>query len=291
MTTTTPDQVTTFEADQIARANTSGKQPVVFVHGLWLLANSWDPWAEAFEAAGYVAVTPQWPGDPDTVADGKVYSEKFAGKSVGQIADHLQVVIEQLDRKPILVGHSFGGLLVQILAGRGLAMATVAISPAPFKGVLPLPLDALRSSSAVLKNPYNARRAVMLTRDQFQFAFGNMIGETESADLYEKYHVPGAGRPLFQAATANLNPFSSETKVDTRTADRGPLLIVGSASDHTAPEAMARAAFAKQRKNTHHVTEYADLPGRGHSLVIDSNWRDVVDLALEFSSRTAPALS
>lgn len=289
--TTTPAPVTPFEADQVTRANASGKQPVVFVHGLWLLAGSWDDWAEAFEAAGYVAVTTQWPDEPATVAEGKANPELFAGKSVGQIADHLQLVIERLDRKPILLGHSFGGLLVQILAGRGLATSTVAVSPAPFKGVLPLPINALRSSSAVLRNPLNAKRGVLLTPAQFRFGFGNMVSEAESAALYDAVHVPAPGLPLFQAATANVNPFSKETKADTRRQDRGALLIVGSSSDHTAPEAMAKAAFAKQRKNTVNVTEYADLPGRGHSLVVDSGWRDVADLALEFFSRTAPVTS
>lgn len=285
-TTASTTTVTAFEAEQIARANASGKTPAVFVHGLWLLAGSWDKWAEAFEAAGYVAVTPNWPDDPATVAQGKADPDVFAGKSVGQIADHLQEVIEQLDRKPVLVGHSFGGLLVQILAGRGLAAGTVAISPAPFKGVLPLPLVALRSSSAVLANPLNANRAVMLTPKQFRFGFGNAVSEEESQELYDTYHVPAPGKPLFQAATANVNPFGKATKADTKREDRGPVLIVGSDGDHTAPRAMAKAAYKKQARNKAAVTEYADLPGRGHSLVVDSGWRDVADLSLEFLART-----
>lgn len=285
-TTAPTTTVTAAEAAQIARANASGKPPVVFVHGLWLLASSWDMWAEAFEAAGYVAVTPSWPDDPATVAEGKADPAAFAGKSVGQVADHLQQVIEQLDRKPVLVGHSFGGLLVQILAGRGLSAGTVAISPAPFKGVLPLPLVALRSSSAVLANPLNAGRAVMLTPKQFRFGFGNAVSEEESHALYDTHHVPAPGKPLFQAATANVNPFASATKADTKREDRGPVLIVGSDADHTAPRAMAKAAYKKQARNTAAVTEYADLPGRGHSLVVDSGWKDVADLALEFLGRT-----
>jgi len=286
-TTSTTTTVTASEAEQVARANASGRPPVVFVHGLWLLPGSWDRWAEAFEAAGYTAVTPGWPDDPATVAEGKANPQPFAGKSVGQVADHLQEVIEGLDRKPVLVGHSFGGLLVQILAGRGLAAATVAISPAPFKGVLPLPLVALRSSSAVLANPLNVRRAVMLTPKQFRFGFGNAVGEAESQELWDTYHVPAPGKPLFQAATANLNPFSKATKADTKREDRGPVLIIGSPDDHTAPEAMAKAAYRKQRRNTAAVTESVQLPGRGHSLVVDSGWKDVADTALEFLHRTS----
>ncbi|WP_354700642.1 hypothetical protein DSM112329_00927 [Paraconexibacter sp. AEG42_29] len=282
MTTT----VTPTEAEQVARANASGKPPVVFVHGLWLLAGSWDRWAEAFEAAGYAAVTPNWPDDPATVAEGKANPQTFAGKSVGQVADHLQEVIEGLDRKPVLVGHSFGGLLVQILAGRGLAAATIAISPAPFKGVLPLPLVALKSSSAVLLNPLNASRAVMLTPKQFRFGFGNAVSEEESQQLWDTYHVPAPGRPLFQAAIANLNPFATATKADTKRADRGPLLVIGSPEDHTAPVAMAKAAYKKQRRNQA-TTEYVEIPGRGHSLVVDSGWRDIADTALEFLGRAA----
>lgn len=276
--------ITAFEAEQVTRANASGKPPVVFVHGLWLLASSWDAWAEAFEAAGYAAVTPNWPDDPATVAEGKAQPEVFAGKSVVQVADHLQEVIETLDRKPVLVGHSFGGLLVQILAGRGLAAATVAISPAPFKGVLPLPLVALRSSSAVLANPLNAKRAVMLTPKQFRFGFGNAVSEEESQQMWDTYHVPAPGKPLFQAATANVNPFAKATKVDTKREDRGPLLIIGSPADHTAPVAMAKASYKKQKRNTA-TTEYVELPDRGHSLVVDSGWRDVADTALEFLGR------
>lgn len=284
MTTTT---VTAAEADQVARANASGKPPVVFVHGLWLLASSWDLWAEAFEAAGYAAVTPSWPDDTATVAEGKANPAAFAGKSVGQVADHLQEVVEGLDRKPVLVGHSFGGLLVQILAGRGLAAATVAISPAPFKGVLPLPLVALRSSAAVLLNPLNVSRAVMLTPKQFRFGFGNAVSEEESQQLWDTYHVPAPGKPLFQAATANLNPFATATKADTKRTDRGPVLIIGSPEDHTAPVAMAKASYKKQLRNKAAATEYAEIPGRGHSLVVDSGWREIADTALEFLRRTA----
>src|SRR4051795_10028918 len=194
---------TEYEVEEIERVNGTGKQPVVFVHGLWLLPNSWDPWREVFEEAGYATTAPGWPDDPETAEEAHAHPEVFANKSIGQIADHYQEVIEALDRKPAIVGHSFGGLLTEILAGRGLAAVSVAISPAPFRGVLPLPISALRSSAPVLGNPLNRNRAVPLTYDQFRYAFANAVREDEAQALYETYAVPAPGQPLFQAATAN----------------------------------------------------------------------------------------
>jgi non-heme chloroperoxidase len=208
--------------EQIERANMTGLTPVVFVHGLWLLPHSWDRWATVFVEAGYAPVQPGWPDDPETVEEAKAHPEVFAHKTVGQIADHNAEVIRQLKTKPAVIGHSFGGLIAQILAGRGLSAATVAIDPAPFRGVLPLPLSALKSSAPVLGNPANRHRAVPLTYDQFRYAFANAVTEDEAKQLYETFAVPGSGVPLFQAATANLNPWT-EVKVDTRNPERGPL--------------------------------------------------------------------
>lgn len=278
--------LTTQELEQIQRANASGLHPVMFTHGLWLLPNSWDRWVGLFEAAGYVAITPGWPDDPATVEEARADTEVFAGKSVGDIADHYSEAAEALDRKPVAIGHSFGGLLVQIVAGRGLAAATVAISPAPFRGVLPLPLAALRSSAAVLHNPANRHRSVTLTPEQFRYGFGNAVSEEESLELYDEFHVAGSGEPIFQAASANFNPWS-ETKVETKDPGRGPLLIIGSQLDHTAPNAIAKAAFKKQRKNEG-LTEYHEFEDRGHSLIVDRGWKDVADVALEFATRVAP---
>ncbi len=287
MSATATSTITEHEAEQVERANSSGKTPVVFVHGLWLLPSSWDRWVELFEEAGYAAVTPGWPDDPETVAEAKAEPEVFAHKSIGQIADHQEGVIGGLDTKPAIVGHSFGGLLTQILAGRGLASVSVALDPAPFRGVLPLPISALRSASPVLKNPANRNRAVPLTYDQFRYAFANAVGEDEAKELYETYSVPGSGEPIFQAASANLNPWT-EAKVDTKNLDRGPLLIIVGEKDHTVPPAVAKASYKKQEKNEG-VTEYVEVPGRGHSLTIDNGWREVADTALAFVQRFAPA--
>jgi pimeloyl-ACP methyl ester carboxylesterase len=188
-----------------------------------------------------------------------------------------------LTRKPVLVGHSFGGLLVQILAGRGLAAATVAIDPAPFRGVLPLPFSALKSAWPVLGNPANRNRAIPLTFEQFRFGFANAVGEAEAKELYLTFAVPAAGAPLFQAATANLNPWT-EVKVDTENPERGPLLIVSGEKDHTVPWAIANASFKQQQGNTG-VTEIVEMPNRGHALTIDSGWREVADTALAFVRR------
>jgi pimeloyl-ACP methyl ester carboxylesterase len=270
---------------QVARANASGREPVVFIHGLWLLPSSWDRWGALFEEAGYAALTPRWPDDPDTVADANANPEVFARKTIGQVADHLSSVIEQLDRKPAVIGHSFGGLLAQIIAGRGLAAATVAIDPAPFRGVLPLPISSLRSARPVLGNPLNRHRAVPLTYEQFRYGFANAVDEDEARALYEEFAVPASGAPLFQAATANLNPWT-EAKVDTENPDRGPLLLISGETDNTVPWAIVHASFEKQKRNSG-VTEIVQIPDRGHALTIDSGWRRVATTALQFIKRFA----
>ena len=281
---TTP-VITDHEAEQIDRANATGLQPVVFIHGLWLLPSSWDRWATVFEEAGFTALTPGWPDDPETVEEANAHPEVFAGKSIGDVADHYAAVIGRLTKKPAVIGHSFGGLLTQIVAGRGLSAASVAIDPAPFRGVLPLPISALRSGSPVLGNPANRNRAIPLTYDQFRYAFANAVTEDEAKDLYETFAVPAPGRPLFQAATANLNPWT-EAKVDTHNPDRGPLLVISGEKDHTVPWALSNGAY-KQQKDNAGVTEIVEMPNRGHALTIDSGWREVCDTALTFVQRFA----
>jgi non-heme chloroperoxidase len=275
--------ITGYESEQIDKANAAGRTPIVFIHGLWLLPSSWDRWRTVFEDAGYATLAPGWPDDPNTVEEAHEHPEVFAHKSVGQIADHFQDVIAKLAKRPALIGHSFGGLLAQILAGRGVSDATVAVDPAPFRGVLPLPISSLKSASPVLGNPANHGRAVPLTYEQFRYAFANAVSEDEAKELFNTYAVPGSGVPLFQAATANLNPWT-EVKVKTKNPDRGPLLIVDGEKDHTVPWAIANASFKKQRRNKG-VTEIVKVPGRGHSLTIDHGWREVADQALAFVQR------
>jgi len=275
--------MTEHETEQIDRANASGQTPVAFVHGLWLLPSSWDRWRTVFENTGYATLSPGWPDDPNTVQEANRHPEVFAHKTVGQVADHLEDVVGKLTKKPALIGHSFGGLLAQILAGRGLSAVTVAIDPAPFRGVLPLPISALRSASPVIGNPANHGRAVPLTYEQFRYAFANAVSEDEAKELYNTYAVPAAGVPLIQAATANLNPWT-EVKVKSKASERGPLLIISGEKDHTVPWAIANSSYKKQKRNEA-VTEITEIKGRGHALTIDSGWRDVADTALGFVQR------
>ena len=277
------DTITGHEMQQVERANQTGLRPVVFVHGLWLLPSSWDRWAAVFEEAGLTALTPGWPDDPDTVAEANAHPDVMAHKTVGQVADHFDRIVRTLTIKPAIIGHSFGGLLAQILAGRGLSSATVAIDPAPFRGVLPLPLSSLKSAWPVLGNPANRNRAVPLTYDQFRFAFANAVSEEEAHELYAAFAVPASGAPLFQAAAANLNPWT-EVAVDTDNPSRGPLLMVSGEKDHTVPWSIANASFKLQQRNSG-VTEIVEIPNRGHALTIDRGWREVANTALAFVKR------
>jgi len=275
--------ITQREVQQVEQANASGNTPVVFIHGLWLLPSSWDRWASLFEGAGYAPVTPTWPDDPETVVQARANPEVFAKKTLGQIADHTAGVIGKLDKKPAVMGHSTGGLLSQMIADRGLSAATVAIDPGPFRGVLPLPISALRSAAPVLANPLNRGRAITLTLDQFKYGWANALSDTEAKELYDTYHVAAPGVALMQMANANLNPFT-EARVDPKNPDRGPLLIIDGEKDHTVPWAIANASFKRQRRNEA-VTEIEKIPNRGHSLTIDSGWREVADTALAFVKR------
>jgi non-heme chloroperoxidase len=284
-TSSTTGAISASERAQIQRANVSGLHPIVFVHGLWLLPSSWQRWAEAFEEAGYIALMPEWPDDPATVAEANANPGVMANKTVGQVADHFSTVIAQLERKPAIIGHSFGGLLAQILAGRGQSAVTVAIDPAPFRGVLPLPLSALRAAWPVLGNPSNRNRAVPLTFEQFRYAFANAVSDDEAQQLYVNYAVPAPGAPLFQAAIANVNPWT-EAQVDTENHERGPLLIISGEKDNTVPWSIANASFRQQQVNSG-LTEIVEIPNRGHSLTIDHGWREVADTALAFVRRFA----
>ncbi|HEY3434070.1 MAG TPA: alpha/beta hydrolase [Solirubrobacterales bacterium] len=277
--------ITEYEAAEIEKANASGNTPVVFIHGLWLLPSSWDRWAQVFEEAGYAPLTPTWPDDPRTVEEARANPDVFAKKTLKTIADHTEEVIGGLDKKPAVLGHSTGGLLCQIIADRGLSAATVAIDPGPFRGVLPLPLSALRSAWPVLRNPLNRGRAITLTFDQFKYGWANALDADEATELYETFHVAAPGVALMQMANANLNPLT-EAKLDPKNPARGPLLIIDGEVDNTVPWAIANASYKKQKRNEA-VTEIEKIPNRGHSLTIDSGWREVCDRALAFVKRFA----
>jgi pimeloyl-ACP methyl ester carboxylesterase len=276
-------EITEREQSQIDQANSTGKTPVVFIHGLWLLPSSWDNWVALFEENGYAGVTPAWPDDPDSVEEARANPEVFARKTLKRVADHTAEVIGRLDKKPAVMGHSTGGLLTYMIADRGLSAASVAIDPGPFRGVLPLPLSTLKATGPVLANPLNRGRAITLSFDQFKYGWANALDDEEARQLYDTYHVAGPGVALAQMANANINPFT-EAKVDPKNPERGPLLIIEGEKDHTVPWAIAHAAYKRQKHNQS-VTEIARIPNRGHSLTIDSGWREVAQTALDFVKR------
>jgi non-heme chloroperoxidase len=273
------------ENREIEAANASGTTPVVFIHGLWLLPSSWANWAEFFKQAGYAPLTPDWPDDPETVEEARANPDVFAKKTLKQVADHTAEIIRALDKKPSVMGHSTGGLLAQMLAGRGLSAITVAIDPGVFRGVLPLPPSVLRGVGPFLVNPLTRGRAITLTFGQFKYGWANALDEKEAREIYDTFHVACSGISLVQMGNANLNPWT-QAKVNTKNPDRGPLLIIDGEKDHTVPWAIANAAYKRQKHNTG-VTEIKKMPNRGHSLTIDRGWQEVAETALDFVKRFA----
>jgi non-heme chloroperoxidase len=273
------------ENREIEAATASGKTPIVFIHGLWVLPSSWANWADFFQQAGYASLTPDWPDDPETVEQARANPDVLAKKTLKQVADHTTEIINALGKKPVLVGHSTGGLLAQMLGGRGLSAVTVAIDPGIFRGVLPLPASVLKVAGRFLVDPRTRGRAITLTFDQFKYGWTNALDEQESKELYETFHVAGSGIALVQMGNANLNPWT-EAKVDTKNPDRGPLLIIDGEKDHTVPWAIANAAYKRQKHNPG-VTEIVKVPNRGHSLTIDHGWSEVAQTTLDFIKRFA----
>jgi pimeloyl-ACP methyl ester carboxylesterase len=259
---------------------TASRRPVVFIHGLWLHATSWNRWLDLYRDAGYEPIAPGWPGEPNTVHAARENPDLVADTGIDDAVAHFAEIIGALDAKPIIIGHSFGGLLAEKLLGQDLAAAAVAIDPAQIKGVLPLPLAQIRAALPVLGNPANLHKAISLTAKQFRFGFGNELSEEESDDLYEQWSIPAPARPLFQAAAANF-ALHSEAKVNTANEHRGPLLLISGKQDHTVPDVTTRSTLKQYRDSTA-VTELKQFEGRGHSLTIDSGWREVADATLEW---------
>ena len=252
------------------------KKTIVFVHGLWIHSSSWQPWMEYFNQQGYTSINPGWPGDSPTVAECRSNANAIANRGVGEIVAGYAKIISTLAEPPIVIGHSFGGLITQVLLGRGLAAAGVAIDPAPMKGVWQLPFSALKASFPVLGNPLNFKKAVSLSFDQFRYGFANAVPEEEAKQLYERWTIPAPARPLFQAATASFA--GSETKVDTKNTNRGPLLITGGEKDHIAPPVLGRASMKKYNASVR--TDFKLFESRGHSLIVDHGWKEVAEYAL-----------
>jgi non-heme chloroperoxidase len=265
---------------------TSAGRPVVFVHGLWLHATSWGPWAEFFGAAGYAPLAPGWPGDADTAEATRSQPDAVAGKGIDDVVEHYARIIAELDAQPIVIGHSFGGLIAQRLLGQDLAAAAVAIDPAPPKGVFYLPASAFRVASVALRKPANRNLAVALTPEQFRYGFGNAIPAEESAELYDRWAIPSPGKPLFEGALANFTR-SSPAKVNTGNKSRGPLLITAGGKDHTVPHVISTQTRRLYHKSPA-VTDLREFPDRGHSLTIDHGWREVAQQVLDWLSQRLP---
>ncbi|MGH3492932.1 MAG: alpha/beta hydrolase [Sciscionella sp.] len=254
--------------------------PVLFIHGLWLHTTSWEPWLDLFNNAGYVASAPGWPGEPSDIQQARAHPEPMADHGIDDVVEHYAAVIADLPAQPVLIGHSFGGLIAQKLLGQDLAAAAVAIDAAQIKGVLPLPLSALRATLPVFRNPANKHKTVELTAEQFRFAFGNAIEPAESDELFARWVIPAPGKPLFEAAAANFNPHSP-AKVNTANSGRGPLLLMTGGKDHTVPESVTRSTL-KQYRHSESVTDILEFPDRGHSLTVDRGWGEVGDAALRW---------
>jgi pimeloyl-ACP methyl ester carboxylesterase len=262
---------------------TSTRTPVVFIHGLWLHASSWGPWLDLFTEAGYAPVAPGWPGVPKTVALARIQPDSIAGHGIDDVTSHYAGIIGELPERPVIIGHSFGGMIAEKLLGEDLGAAAIAIDAAQIKGVLPLPLSSLRSTLPVFKNPANAHRAVSLTAEEFRYAFGNAVSPAESDELYERWVIPAPGKPLFEASAANFSPHSP-AKVDTGNSERGPLLLVMGGKDHTVPEAITKSTL-KQYRGSAAVTDLTEFADRGHSLTIDHGWRAVANECLSWLSK------
>lgn len=261
----------------------STRAPVLFIHGLWLHASSWQPWADLFAEAGYAPLAPGWPGDSGTVAGSRANPAAIANRGIDEVTSHYAAIIGELPAPPVIIGHSFGGVIAQKLLGENRGAAAIAVDAAPIKGVLPLPLSTLRATLPVFKNPANSRHAISLTAAQFRYAFGNALPEEESADLYERWAIPAPGKPLFEAAVANFSP-RSPAKIKTDNSERGPLLLIMGGRDHTVPEAITKSTLKQYRGSTA-VTDLAGFADRGHSLVIDSGWRAVADECLAWLAK------
>jgi non-heme chloroperoxidase len=257
--------------------------PVVFVHGLWIHSDAWQNWVELYRLAGYDPIAPGWPGDSSDVEQTRANPAAVANKGLDDIVSSYARVIDSLPAQPIVIGHSFGGLIAQKLLAEGRAAAAVAIDPGQIKGVRPLPFAQIRSGWPVLSKPGNKKRAVSLTKKQFRYGFGNALTEAESAELFGKWAIPGPGRPLFEASAANFKK-TSPAAVDTHRDDRGPLLIIAGGKDHTVPEVVAKAAY-KLYAGSAATTDFHVFPDRGHSLVLDHGWREVADVTLAWLNR------
>ncbi len=269
--------------DDNANVDQTKPDTVVLIHGLWLTARSWEHWVSRYEGRSFKVVAESWPRLGADVEELRRHPSPLEGLGIAEIVDHYEGIIGALDRPPIIMGHSFGGLVTQLLLDRGLGAAGVAIASAPPKGVIVLPLSTLRTAFPALKNPANRKRVVPLTHEQFQYRFTNTLSEEESAKVYERYYIPGTGRVLFQAALANVTP-NAASKVDFGNASRAPLLLIAGGEDHISPPSLVMTTFKKYRKSSA-LTDYKEFPGRSHWTAGEPGWEAVADYAIDWAIR------
>lgn len=269
--------------------NPAAAHPIVLIHGLWMTSLSWEKWIERYSDRGYRVIARSWPGMDVDIEELRRDPSRIAALGVTDIVVHYERIVRELDRPPILIGHSFGGLIVQQLLDRGLGAAGVAIDPAPVRGIFKLPLSTLRVGFTALRNPANRHKAVPLTPKQFHYAFTNTLTEEQSAAVYQRYQVPGPDRVLFQASFANFNPRAA-TRVDFRNDDRAPLLLIAGGKDHVAPASLTKSN-AKLYRKSKAITDFKEFPDRSHYTIGERGWEEVADYALGWATRNARAAS
>ena len=263
----------------------TGADTIVLIHGLWMTSLSWEKWTAHYQQRGFKVIARSWPGLEGDIDALRRDPSAIAGLGITDIVDHYESIIRELDRPPIIMGHSFGGLMTQILLDRGFGAAGVAIASAPVKGVLLLPFSTLKSSFPILSNPLNNHRASALTEDQFHYAFTNLLDEKESKQVYDRYAVPGPDHLLFQAGLANFNPHAATT-VDFHNDTRAPLLLIAGSSDHISPPSVVKANFNLYRKSKA-VTDYKEFANRSHYILGQDGWQEVADAALDWAVSNA----
>jgi pimeloyl-ACP methyl ester carboxylesterase len=265
------------------------KQPVLFIHGLWIHSSAWEPWAALYRREQYDPLIAGWPGTGDTVEITRANPDLVGNHGIADVVEHYAKIISGLPARPVVIGHSFGGLIAQRLLDSGLAAAAVAIDPAPIKGVTKLPLSQIRSTLPVLRSKANRDKAVTLTERQFRYAIANAIPRDEAHELYERWSIPAPGKPLFELVGAKKDP-ASPTAVNVANTSRGPLLIIGGGRDHIVAESVSREA-AELYGPSSAITEYHVFADRGHSMVIDSRWREIADFTIGWvNAHHAPSL-
>ena len=249
------------------------RMPLMLIHGAWLSVRSWENFAEYFENRGFAVSAPEWPRKEGDVEELREETEELKGLGIAEIVDHYHAKIRALDEPPVLIGHSFGGLIVELLLDRGLGRAGVAMSPAPPKGILVLPFTSLKAAAPALAHPSRRHGIVPLTLEEFTYGFVNTFSPEDAAAAYERYAVPETGQIFYEAGFANFH-LHPPTEVHFESDDRAPLLIVGADEDQTVPASLAHKQYEKYEGSAA-TTDYIEFEGRPHLMMVGEGWEDV----------------